>query len=354
MNEFYHHGIKGQHWGIRRYQYSDGSLTPAGLSRYRVARKEDGISKKLEQKTQKLKESVDELRYRKTGKQYVDTFLEKGTTLSRIQNNDTFTDFAFYATYKKEDIDKYTGLFGSNLKRRADKAASVLEKKAEASKDEKDIEASRKAREDADNMRIYQLKISATDKIKIPSDDNAAHILNNLLDDSDFKANVKASISDSKKKMLRPTQQVIYEQAENALKKDRATLTKSEKNAIYKAFNLSLVNHNPQEVAAQNQFYKELKKKGYSALLDYNDKEYSSYHAKRPVIVFDTNSVVLSSVSEVNPKIISRLNTKYNAERLRKETTANTFGYLQKQATKLTSEVYSSTRRFIEKHLNTR
>ena len=165
---------------------------------------------------------------------------------------------------------------------------------------------------------------------------------------------MKASISDSKKKMLRPTQQVIFEQAENALKKDRATLTKSEKNAIYKAFNLTLVNHNSQEVAAQNRFYKELKKKGYSALLDYNDKEYSSYHAKRPVIVFDTNSVVLNSVSEVNPKIISKLNTKYNAERLRKETTANTFGYLQKQATKLTSEVYSSTRRFIEKHLNTR
>ena len=138
------------------------------------------------------------------------------------------------------------------------------------------------------------------------------------------------------------------------LLKNQATLTKSEKNAIYKAFNLSLVNHNPQEVAAQNRFYKELKKKGYSALLDYNDKEYSSYHAKRPVIIFDTNSVTLSSILEADPKIISRLNTKYNAERLRKETTANTLGYLQKQATKLTSEVYSSTRRFIKKHLNKR
>ena len=33
-NELYHHGIKGQKWGIRRFQNKDGSLTKAGLKRY--------------------------------------------------------------------------------------------------------------------------------------------------------------------------------------------------------------------------------------------------------------------------------------------------------------------------------
>lgn len=33
-NELYHHGIKGQKWGERRYQNSDGSLTPEGRVHY--------------------------------------------------------------------------------------------------------------------------------------------------------------------------------------------------------------------------------------------------------------------------------------------------------------------------------
>ena len=32
-NELYHHGIKGQRWGIRRYQNKDGSLTALGKKR---------------------------------------------------------------------------------------------------------------------------------------------------------------------------------------------------------------------------------------------------------------------------------------------------------------------------------
>ena len=32
--ELYHHGILGMHWGIRRFQNEDGSLTAAGKKRY--------------------------------------------------------------------------------------------------------------------------------------------------------------------------------------------------------------------------------------------------------------------------------------------------------------------------------
>ena len=33
-DELYHHGIRDQKWGIRRFQNADGTLTPAGKERY--------------------------------------------------------------------------------------------------------------------------------------------------------------------------------------------------------------------------------------------------------------------------------------------------------------------------------
>lgn len=34
IDELYHHGIKGQHWGVRRFQNDDGTLTALGKVRY--------------------------------------------------------------------------------------------------------------------------------------------------------------------------------------------------------------------------------------------------------------------------------------------------------------------------------
>ena len=61
-NELYHYGVKGQKWGIRRYQNPNGTLTEEGKIRYGVDPKTGKLSdegKKL------LKQDIDNQRKRK-------------------------------------------------------------------------------------------------------------------------------------------------------------------------------------------------------------------------------------------------------------------------------------------------
>lgn len=53
-DELYHHGVKGQKWGIRRYQNYDGSYTKAGLKRYYAAKEKYD---KAEDRVKRAKES---------------------------------------------------------------------------------------------------------------------------------------------------------------------------------------------------------------------------------------------------------------------------------------------------------
>ena len=130
--------------------------------------------------------------------------------------------------------------------------------------------------------------------------------------------------------MKRPQQQILFGQANKALTKQN--YTKDEMKTIYKAFNLSLTSHESYEVSSQNRFYGELKKKGYDALLDYNDKEYSSYHAKHPVIVFNTSAVKLKACTNIDDDTMNKFNAKYNRERVRKEMIASGMGLAARYA----------------------
>ena len=61
-DELYHHGIKGQKWGVRRYQNKDGSLTSAGKTQHMKAvrkfRQSDNSKSKLTPEHSKVNTNV--------------------------------------------------------------------------------------------------------------------------------------------------------------------------------------------------------------------------------------------------------------------------------------------------------
>lgn len=82
--ELYHHGIKGQKWGVRRYQYADGTYTPAGRKRYGVNQNQSRMERMASTMEMRVKDCANTARTQVTGRQYVDGYLKKGTTFSRI------------------------------------------------------------------------------------------------------------------------------------------------------------------------------------------------------------------------------------------------------------------------------
>lgn len=66
-----HHGIKGQKWGVRRYQNPDGTLTPEGKARYAPRSVDSSITKKLKRDLADLTEDQWRAKYHNRKKDYM-------------------------------------------------------------------------------------------------------------------------------------------------------------------------------------------------------------------------------------------------------------------------------------------
>ena len=109
--ELYHSGILGMHWGIRRFQRKDGSLTPEGKRRYRDD-KVDGNSKLASKSAPKATMTVAKPKKKSEAEIKAETeakkkkILESRSAKELYKNANLFSDTELNAAFNRLNLEK--------------------------------------------------------------------------------------------------------------------------------------------------------------------------------------------------------------------------------------------------------
>ena len=263
-----HHGIKGQKWGKRNgppYPLKGGDYSEAERKALRG---------------QTFKENTE------YNKKHYDKTIEKGTVLSTLTRDPNRLKNAemYYAAYKPLDKHQYNAFFNQKVE--------------EPIYDEKGNEIG------TGHFFKYRVDSKAVKNLKVASEDSAIKTFTDLYKNNrDFYNYVRDD--DRIQKIFnesRGDRYVFKAYREGLAALDNVKMSDKpsydDLSKVYRLFNYSIPyasNNASLSSDARNQrakFFNQLKKRGYSAIIDSNDAQYNRFNASAPVIVFDMSSVV--------------------------------------------------------------
>ena len=318
-NYLEHHGIAGQKWGVRKAPWYPISEWKESVKAKRAEKKaakdkknlrsnketsvkstrstNNSLNKPLSKKYNNLTDdqkrkmkraaiavgalaltaAVGYAAYRGWSAENLDKVIKSGTNLHTITaNKNKNFDKAFYAAYKTSDRIKYKGMLGMAMMGRNG------------------------------TTTIYDHTNILSENVKIPSPKNATKILSDLIDkDKEFESTFKRMVNEISTGTLGPKQRRLILDVKNGLAQGRNDQKFMRK--AYDAYNFCLVAHDNGGAIDKNhdQFYKKLAQLGYGAIVDVNDRKYSGYKSKAPLIVFNAGITADKAAKELGIKDVA-------------------------------------------------
>lgn len=300
--ELCHYGIKGQKWGVRRFQNKDGTLTNAGKRRY------DKIKDLLSNHQTNVKNKYKDLGYtdeeaekaakrrinsekavaavaavaivsvaayaaNKSIRRRIDGVIKSGEILQRIEGvGKPELHDSFYVAKGKHDKKRYAGLLGATRKSQYGKA--------------------------------YIMQLGVEKDVKVASQDKAIKAFKDLYEnDSAFKSNVSKFI----KMNVHGSNN-----ADRIITKSK--LSNRDYRKLYENFNSNIPQLEVRNLGLDKKFYNKLKSQGYGAIQDINDMKFSGYKAKNPLIIFDNagNNISIKSMNEMTGDLNKKATIEYS------------------------------------------
>lgn len=366
--ELYHHGVKGMKWGVRRYQNTDGSLTPAGKRRYYDTPELNKQKSELESLKARKAESAKAYnnaastynmlptrnnkvialkareRYQTNDKAYRRAKLQYDADKEAARIREKGIEFEKKSKHRLKLEEQYKGLgmtdeqaqAAANKRIRTEKilAASAAMTVAAcatyiAVKERKRrIDGVIKAGEMLQRIEMTDTEGKLYDVFYASKGDHDNKRYLNLLGATRQKQTGEAFVmklganSDmkiaSQDKAVKTFKDLYNNDSEfkDSIRlwvgSNKETLNDRQARGLYERFNAGLVRLNKMGTGADTKFYNALKKAGYGAVQDINDMKFSGYAAKNPLIVFDNSNsnIMVQSVS----KITENLGKKGNVE----------------------------------------